>query len=168
MILPGAELEWRISITNRSTQDKVLMSIEMPQQRQKNFILRAPALTRRLQVGDPAPARCWHWARLSPLSAACRSAPRPQRSRRQHQTRSRPTRCRSPPPPFDTQVPSLKNPIKVAPGGTHTQSLKFVTKRHELGAFRHTLLLNFSNFIYEHVLVVNVSTPKAASPSPSP
>lgn len=59
-------------------------------------------------------------------------------------------------------MPTLKNPIKVGPGGTHTQGIKFVTKRHELGVFRHTLLLNFSNFIYEHVLVVNVSTPKAA------
>ena len=51
--------------------------------------------------------------------------------------------------------------FKVGPGGTHTQGVKFVTKRHELGVFRHTLLLNFSNFIYEHGLVVNVSTPKA-------
>ena len=84
------------------TLTKVLLSIEMPQQRQKNFILRSP-------------------------------------------------------------MPTLKNPIKVGPGGTHTQGIKFVTKRHELGVFRHTLLLNFSNFIYEHVLVVNVSTPKAAA-----
>lgn len=101
VIPPGTEIEWRIVITNRSTQDKVLLSIEMPQQRQRNFILRSP-------------------------------------------------------------MPTLKNPIRVGPGGTHTQGIKFVTKRHELGVFRHTLLLNFSNFIYEHVLVVNVSTPKAA------
>ena len=100
MVPPGTDIEWRIVITNRSTQDKVLCSIEMPHQRQRNFSLRSP-------------------------------------------------------------VPSPKNPIKVGPGGTHTQGIKFVTKRHELGVFRHTLLLNFSNFIYEHVLVVNVSTPKA-------
>ena len=100
VVPPGTDIEWRIVITNRSTQDKVLCSIEMPHQRQRNFMLRSP-------------------------------------------------------------VPSPKNPIKVGPGGTHTQGIKFVTKRHELGVFRHTLLLNFSNFIYEHVLVVNVSTPKA-------
>jgi len=100
VVPPGTDIEWRIVITNRSTQDRVLCSIEMPQQRQRNFILRSP-------------------------------------------------------------MPSPKNPIKVGPGGTHTQGIKFVTKRHELGVFRHTLLLNFSNFIYEHVLAVNVSTPKA-------
>ena len=60
MVPPGTEIEWRIVITNRSTQDKVLCSIEMPHQRQRNFSLRSP-------------------------------------------------------------VPSPKNPIKVGPGGTHTQ-----------------------------------------------
>ena len=55
--------------------------------------------------------------------------------------------------------PTLKKPgsaIKIQPNGTHTQGINFTCRASEQGVFKYTLHFNFSNFVYEHHIVINV------------
>ena len=61
---PGSDMEWRIQLQNKSTQDRELLSIEMPQQAQRMFTLKE-------------------------------------------------------------KMPTFERPIRLPPGGTHTQTIKF-------------------------------------------
>ena len=86
-VAPGVDFEWRVTLTNGSTQPRELLSIEMPHQARQMFTL----------LG---------------------------------------------------RKPSEAKPIRLLPGGTHTQQIKF-NNRHgavQQGQFSHTLLFNFSNW----------------------
>ena len=42
---------------------------------------------------------------------------------------------------------AAKFPIKLPPGGSHTQAVKFTSRPHQQGIFKHTMLFNFSNWV---------------------
>ena len=55
--------------------------------------------------------------------------------------------------------PTMKKPgsaIKIQPNGTHTQGIKFYCPASKQGVFKYTLHFNFSNFVFEYHVVVNV------------
>ena len=63
-----------------------------------------------------------------------------------------------------TPMPSFERPIRINPGGTHTQGIKFTSRGvgHQ-GTFRHSLIFNFSNWVLEHELSVTVAAPDTVS-----
>jgi hypothetical protein len=82
---PGADFDWRLSLTNGSTQPRELLSIEMPHQARLLF-------------------------------------------------------------KFGGKTPSENKPIRLLPGGSHSQQIKFNSRAtgNSQGVFKATLLFNFS------------------------
>ncbi|KAL1500036.1 hypothetical protein AB1Y20_012713 [Prymnesium parvum] len=62
--------------------------------------------------------------------------------------------------PFKLKPAAFDRPIKLPPGGTHTQIIKFVHRGiGQQGTFNQQLLFNFSNWVLEHVISITVTMP---------
>ena len=57
---------------------------------------------------------------------------------------------------------AAKFPIKLPPGGSHTQAVKFTSRPHQQGIFKHTMLFNFSNWVRRRAISARNSPQFAA------
>ena len=89
---PGVETEISVTLTNRATQARELLSIDWPPHLGRIFLLKHP-------------------------------------------------------------LPSPSRPVRIKPGGTYTQSIKFKSAPSQSGIFRLQLLFNFSSWVLELSLI---------------